>query len=503
MNELLTPTQMTEADRLAAACIGESYPLMLRAGEALAQIILARFAEVRAFDVLCGPGNNGGDGYVLATILRDHGLAVRIWRAQEPAAGSDAARAASGCKVDRYDLAAFKPNRNNLVIDALFGAGLSRPLDGIYADVLLRCSKTKARIVAVDLPSGVSGESGQVLGMATAAELTVTFFRKKPGHLLFPGRHLCGEVIVADIGIPGNVLQSIELMCRENLPCSWRHLLPRPSFDSHKYRRGHVGVFSGGTTATGAARMAAMAAARIGAGAVTLLSPASALAVNAVHLTSIMLRRVEDDKELATFLSERELASVVLGPGFGLGDKVRSFADLALRFTSKSDRQLKVVLDADALTGFAGDPQPLFEAAKANRGGAVLTPHEGEFARIFPDIAKATELSKVERARQAAERSGGVIVLKGADTVIAHPDGQATINSNGTPYLATAGSGDVLAGMIAGLMAQGMPPFEAACAAVHLHAETARSLGPGLIAEDLPARLPVILSSYLEQPARG
>ncbi|GGA69547.1 bifunctional NAD(P)H-hydrate repair enzyme [Nitratireductor aestuarii] len=503
MHELLTPQQMAEADRLAAECIGESYPLMLRAGEVLAQIILERFVEVRAVDVLCGPGNNGGDGYVLATILREHGLGVRIWRAEEPAAGTDAARAAGECTVERFDLASFQPDTSNLVVDALFGAGLARPLEGVYGDALRRCAEAKAPILAVDLPSGVSGGSGQVIGTAAAAELTVTFFRKKPGHLLFPGRSLCGEVVVADIGIPGNVLQSIDIRCHENLSSSWRHLLPRPSFDSHKYRRGHVGVFSGGTTATGAARMSAMAAARAGAGAVTLLSPASALAVNAVHLTSIMLRRIEDPEELSTFLNERELASVVLGPGFGLGEKVRNFADVLLRFTSRSGRRLKVVLDADALTGFAGDPEPLFEAAKENGGGTVLTPHEGEFARIFPDIAAAAELSKVDRARQAAERSGAVMVLKGADTVIAYPDGQAAINSNGTPYLATAGSGDVLAGMIAGLMAQGMPPFEAACAAVYLHAETARSLGPGLIAEDLPARLPVILSAYLEPPARG
>ena len=502
MNELLTPKEMAKADRLAAECIGESYPLMLHAGQALAQVILQRFAHVEGFDILCGPGNNGGDGYVLATILREHGLPVRIWRVSEPADGTDAARAATECPVERFDLMDFRPERNNLVVDALFGAGLARPLDGVHAEVLQRCIVAGARIVAVDLPSGVSGETGQVMGTSAPAELTVTFFRKKPGHLLFPGRSLCGEVVVADIGIPGNVLQSIDVRCRENLPSSWRHLLPRPSFDSHKYRRGHVGVFSGGTSATGAARMSAMAAARIGAGAVTVLSPASALAVNAVHLTSIMLRRVEDEDELGKFLNERELAAVVLGPGFGLGPKVRSFADLVLRFASKSGRQLKVVLDADALTGFAGDPQALFEATRAN-GNAVLTPHEGEFGRIFPDIAAASELSKVECARQAAARSGAVIVFKGADTVIAHPGGQTAINSNGTPYLATAGSGDVLAGMIAGLMAQGMSPFDAACAAVYLHAETARSLGPGLIAEDLPGRLPVILSSYLEQPGRG
>ena len=498
MNELLTPAEMAEADRLAGLSIGGTYGLMLRAGEVLAREILQRYAEAAGFDVLCGPGNNGGDGYVLATILHDHGLPVRIWRVSDPAAGTDGARAAADCPVDRLPLETFQPNSERIVIDALFGAGLARPLEGVYAEVLQRCAEARARIVAVDLPSGVSGDSGQILGVAAPSELTVTFFRKKPGHLLFPGRSLCGAIVVADIGIPDNVLRSIDCRCRENLPATWQHLLPRPSFDSHKYRRGHVGVFSGPATMTGAARLSALAAARIGAGAVTMLSPASALAVNAMHLTSIMLRRVEAEEELAAFLSEREPAALVLGPGFGVGAKARAFADLALRFSARSERRLKMVLDADALTSFSQEPEALFDAVRKNGGGAVLTPHEGEFARLFPDLAAAADLSKLQRARLAASRSHAVIVLKGADTVIAEPQGLTAINSNGTPYLATAGSGDVLAGMIAGLMGQGMPSFEASCAAVYLHAETGRFVGPGLIAEDLPDRLPVVLRSYFE-----
>lgn len=498
MNELLTPAEMAEADRLAGLSIGGTYGLMLRAGEVLAHEILQHYAEACGFDVLCGPGNNGGDGYVLATILHEHGLPVCVWHASDPVAGTDAARAAAACPAERAALGTFAPNAENIVIDALFGAGLTRPLEGIYAEIVQRCAGAGARIVAVDLPSGVSGDSGKVLGCVAQAERTVTFFRKKPGHLLFPGRSLCGDIVVADIGIPDNVLRSIDSRCRENLPSIWQHLLPRASFDSHKYRRGHVGVFSGPATMTGAARLSALSAARMGAGAVTMLSPASALAVNAMHLTSIMLRRAEAEEELAAFLNEREPAALVLGPGFGVGAKARAFADLALRFAGRSGHRLKMVLDADALSAFTGEPEVLFDAIEQNGGGAVLTPHEGEFARLFPDIAQAQELSKLQRARQAALRSHAVIVLKGADTVIADPHGFAAINSNGTPYLATAGSGDVLAGMIAGLVGQGMPLFEASCAAVYLHAETGRFVGPGLIAEDLPERLPVVLRSYFD-----
>jgi hydroxyethylthiazole kinase-like uncharacterized protein yjeF len=498
MDELLTPAEMSEADRLAGDLNGTgTYGLMLRAGQALAGEILQRYADAPGIDILCGTGNNGGDGYVLATLLREHGWDVHLWCEAEPEEGIDAARAAAECQVERAPLDAFVTQPGRVVVDALFGAGLSRPVDGVYAQALQQCVDHGARIVAVDLPSGVSGVSGAVLGLAAQAELTVTFFRKKPGHVLYPGRGLCGEIVVADIGIPEQVLRTIEPRCRENLPSVWLDHFPQPSYHSHKYRRGHVGVFSGPATMTGAARLTAMAAARIGAGAVTMLSPANALAVNAMHLTSIMLRRVEAEEELATFLEERHPAALVLGPGFGIGEKARLFTDLVLRHEGAGGERLKMVLDADALTSFVQAPQMLFDAVEVNGGNVVMTPHEGEFERLFPDIAREPSLSKAQRARFAAERSACVVLLKGADTVIASPDGRLAINTNATPYLATAGSGDVLAGMVAGLMGQGMPCFEAACAAVYLHAETGRSIGPGLIAEDLPARLPVVLNTIL------
>ncbi|MCT7375484.1 NAD(P)H-hydrate dehydratase [Chelativorans salis] len=497
MHEILSPQEMGEADRLAAEAGGAgSYPLMLNAGAAVVAELLTRFADAAGYDVLCGPGNNGGDGYVIARLLHERGLAVRLWRQEVPPAGTDGARAADECPLEARPLDRFAPEPGWAVVDALFGAGLSKPVEGPYAEALEKAATAKAPVIAVDLPSGVAGDSGRVLGTTLTADLTVTFFRKKPGHLLFPGRKLCGETVVADVGIPAAVLQTIRPTCRENTPALWQTLLPRPERDTHKYKRGHVAVFSGPPTATGAARLAARGAARIGAGAVTVLSPAAALAVNAMHLTAIMLHRVEEEAELAAFIERRHPAAFVIGPGFGVGATARLFTEIVLHPASGT-AAAHLVLDADAVTAFAEVPDRLFAAAGVSRATLVLTPHEGEFARLFPDLAEDALLSKLERARQAAVRAHAVLVLKGADTVIAAPDGRAAINTDATPYLATAGSGDVLAGMIAGLLGQGMPGFEAACAAVHLHAEAGRRVGPGLIAEDLPERLPEVLCACL------
>lgn len=492
MHEILTPEEMGRADRLAVETGGfESFRLMLNAGAAVAAEVLARFPDAAGYDVLCGPGNNGGDGYVIARLLRERGLDVNLWRTEAPRPGSDAARAAEECPVEARPLDAFEQRQGRVIIDALFGAGLARPVEGIYAVVLEKASAAKARVVGVDLPSGVSGDSGAILGTAIAAELTVTFFRKKPGHLLYPGRALCGETVVADIGIGEAVLETIRPHCRENHPAIWATLLPRPEADTHKYRRGHVAVFSGGPSATGAARLAARGALRIGAGAVTVLSPAAAMAVNAMHLTAIMLRRVEEAEELAAFQHERVPQAYVLGPAFGVGEKACAFVETLLR-PREEVPAASLVLDADGITSFADSRDRLFEAVKASGGDVVLTPHLGEFKRLFPDLA-ADGRSKLEMAREAARMSGAIVLLKGPDTVIAAPDGETVINANGTPYLATAGSGDVLAGIIAGLLGQGMPAFAAACAAVYLHAEAGRAFGPGLIAEDLPEALPAVL----------
>jgi ADP-dependent NAD(P)H-hydrate dehydratase / NAD(P)H-hydrate epimerase len=345
-----------------------------------------------------------------------------------------------------------------------------------------------APVLAVDLPSGINGTTGSVMGVAVRATETVTFFRRKPAHLLLPGRVHCGRVRVADIGIDAKVLAEIQPKTFENLPSFWRQSLQVPQIDGHKYDRGHAVVVSGGLAATGAARLAARGALRAGAGLVTLASPRDALAVNASALMAVMVRAVDTVIEFAEMLGDKRFNACVIGPGAGVGERTRDFVLTAL------SAKRSVVLDADALTSFADAPDRLFEAIKDSHDPqVVLTPHEGEFPRLFSDISnKHPFRSKLERVRAATERCGAVVLIKGPDTVVASPDGRATIAANAPPWLATAGAGDVLSGIISGLLAQGVPAFEAASIGVWMHGEAAREAGPGLIAEDLPETLPAV-----------
>ncbi len=485
MHELLTAAEMGRADRLAAAAGVPGMTLMEAAGRAVAGAAAA-LAPAGPVLVLAGPGNNGGDGFVAARLLAAGGRDVRLALLGAPERlRGDAAIARDrwpGAVEDATALAGGLPEAA-VVVDALFGAGLARALDGAAAALVAAMNAGSAPVLAVDVPSGLPADDGAPLGPCVAAAATATFFRMKPGHLLYPGRALCGVVTVADIGIPGRVLDEIAPRTHQNLPSLWAAALPRPGWDAHKYRRGHAVVVSGPMTRTGAARLAAGAALRAGAGLVTLASPPGALAVNAAQLTAVMLRRVADAEGLAALLGDRRLNAVALGPGLGTGPAERRMALAALASPAA------VLLDADALTLFAAAPELLFAAAAARAAPVVLTPHDGEFARLFPDLAG----SRLARARAAAARSGAIVVLKGADSVIAAPDGRAAINANAPPWLATAGSGDVLAGIVTGLLAQGLPGFEAACAGVWLHGEAGAAVGPGLIAEDLaPALRPAL-----------
>jgi hydroxyethylthiazole kinase-like uncharacterized protein yjeF len=379
------------------------------------------------------------------------------------------------------------------IVDALFGAGLDRLVEGAPRALIEGMNAARARVYAVDLPSGINGTTGAVMGAAVRATETVTFFRRKTGHVLLPGRIHCGQVAVADIGIPAGVLSRIAPKTFVNGPSLWT--LPVPRIDGHKYSRGHAVVVSGGLASTGAARLAARAALRAGAGLVTIASPREALAVNAASNLAIMVRPVDGASELSEFLADTRRNAVALGPGGGAGSAMRALVDAAI----KGPRA--VVLDADALTSFAGEPEALVAALRA-RGEAitVITPHEGEFGRVFgtmPAVAQAN--SKLEKAHLAAVATGATVVLKGPDTVVAAPDGLAAIADNAPSWLATAGAGDVLTGMVAGLLAQRMPGFEGAAAAVWLHGEAGREAGPGLIAEDLSEVLPRI---YARQFAR-
>jgi len=497
MHEILTPQEMGKADSLAMQ-LGpfDGYGLMRNAGSAIAALVLERFPGCTQVDVLCGPGNNGGDGYVVARLLTQAGVAVRIWAEGTPRAGGDAALAAADCPITPLALAKFSPAAGTVVIDALYGAGLSKPLSETARRAAGAAAAQGVPVVAVDLPSGVSGQNGKPLGEAFSANLTVTFARKKPGHLLEPGRSLCGEVKVVDIGITDAVIEEIGARAYENLPELWLQEFPIADVDTYKYRRGHVGVFTGGPAATGAARLAAMAAARSGAGAVTVLSPTRSLTVNGAHLTSIMLRKADTMDEVLDFLEMRKPQTLVYGPGLGSEPEVGDFLLDLLGAIDGAPQSM--VIDADGITSTALQAESFFAALhRVGAPAVVLTPHEGEFRRMFREISENPDLSKLDRARLAAARANAVVIYKGPDTVIASPDGRAAINSNGTPLLATAGSGDVLGGICAGLLAQAMPAFEAACAAVWLHGAAASHFGPGLIAEDLPEALRPALRDIL------
>lgn len=492
--ELLLPEEMAECDRRAVTDGPfDGLGLMRRAGAAVFDVVLQRFPAASRVDVLCGPGNNGGDGYVVAELLRRVGVNVAVYGEGPPRKGSDAALAAAECKVWPQPLAAFAPASGSVVVDAIYGAGLARPVGEGVGRVIDLVDQAAIPVVAVDLPTGVSGATGEVLGKAFRAALTVTFVRKKPGHLLLPGRTLCGELFVADIGIGDGVVSSVGATCFENQPPLWFSRFPTPAIEAHKYSRGHVAVFSGDATATGAARLSALAAARAGAGAVTLLSPSEALAINAAHLTSIMPRKADTLEEVLALFAARRPAAFVYGPGLSAAPQTGSFLFEML----DQGVQAPAVLDASALTALAHEPGLLAAPFGGRAAELVITPHHGEFGRLFPDLDADAVPSKLQRARLAAQRVEAAVVYKGPDTVIAAPDGRAAINTNGTPWLATAGSGDVLSGIVAGLLAQRMPAFEAACAGVWIHAEAARRFGPGLIAEDLPGEVPAVLRDLL------
>ena len=422
---LLTPKEMAQADEMAAKLGGCSYSLMQAAAAAVANQADA-MAPSGPIAVLAGTGNNGGDAVLAAHYLRARGRSVRLFMPGAPK-GDDAGRAMSEWASESESPEAFLPGEFALVIDGLFGAGLQRPLDGAAAELVRRLGEGNARVLSIDLPSGVSGETGQVLGSAPQAEATVTFFRRKPGHLLQPGAALCGKVTVADIGIQAAVLHQIRPQTFANQPPLWRHRLLKPGEADHKYARGHAVVFSGGPSHTGAARLAAMAALRGGAGLVTLFAAGSAMAVNAAHLTAVMLRRCDDVGQLADHLADGRLNAFVLGPGFGSADKARAYAAAIL------EARRALVLDADGLTAFRDHAADLFLLGATNAARLVLTPHMGEFARLFPDIAAEPERGKPYMARMAAARSGAVVVLKGSDTVIAAPDGRCLLYTSPSP----------------------------------------------------------------------
>ncbi len=486
--DLLTVAEMAEADRITIEGGISGDVLMEVAGRGVFEVIASRYTP-RPVVVLCGPGNNGGDGFVVARYLNRAGWPVRValLGVVHDLAGDAALNARRWQEIEGVGkIEAMEPETLDgaaLVVDALFGAGLSRPLDGEAKAVIEAIAHGNLETIAIDVPSGIHGNTGQVLGIAAQAALSVTFFLKKPGHLLFPGRGVCGEVVVLDIGIMGDVLETIKPKASENGPALWGKRFPWADYSDHKYSRGH-GVVGGGTVMTGAARLAARAAQRIGAGLVSVVCDEGVVPIYANALSAVLVEPVNKVGDFAKCLADPRKRAVLLGPGYGVDRRTHAHVLGALGLGKQ------VCLDADALTVFEGRSSELFTAitdCNAGGGAVVITPHEGEFRRLFSDI---NQENKLDRAREAALRSGAVVLLKGPDSVIASPDGRVCINANAPPTLATGGSGDVLAGLIVGLLAQGVGAYDAAAMAAWVHGASASAFGPGLIAEDLPDLVP-------------
>lgn len=524
MTELLTAAQMRAIER-AAIESGEvtGLELMERAGRGVVEAIFEEWPELKATShravVLCGPGNNGGDGFVVARLLHDWGWEVEVFLYGEaeklpPDARVNYERWLERGEVERLidsefeDYTKEKP-KTALIVDAIFGIGLKRPFYDLpmTRDELNYCARSQgpvSKVVALDVPSGFCADSGRFKGYEDGNEnpidgcilstLTVTFHSEKIGHRVNLGQDACGKVIVADIGLGVKAItghepadEPIQLLAEESIG----HLQKR---GWHKFNEGHALVLSGPSSRTGAARLAARGALRIGTGLVTVACPTDAQGENAAQLNSIMLRACDDGEMLLEILGDSRINAICIGPGLGV-DRAPDLVRAAL-----SERPA-VVLDADALTAFQDAPEDLFAMLHSR---CVLTPHGGEFKRLFPDIhekltapaTKGPAYSKVDATRDAAKLAGCVVLFKGPDTVIADPQGGASINSahydRAAPWLATAGSGDVLAGLITGLLARGFEAKQAAETAAWLHVECAREFGPGLIAEDLPEMLPAV-----------
>jgi hydroxyethylthiazole kinase-like uncharacterized protein yjeF len=452
---LLTAEESREADQATIKSGVTGASLMEKAASAVAHLIREIYEPCPTL-VICGPGNNGGDGKIVAQLLKD-----------------------ADWKADIATIESFTPamlEGKQLVVDALFGTGLNKPIEGAAAKIVEAVNASNLSVIAIDIASGVNATDGSIMGAAVRATHTVTFVRPKAGQVLLPGKAYTGTLHVFDIGVDGASVTPTHFL---NHPPLWKRALPIPGFDSYKYTRGHAIVVGGNIATTGATRLAALSALRVGAGLVSVTCTPETLPIYAVSLTAVMTKPAQDIAQLAMLLDDPRITAALIGPGSGLNENTREWARHVL------SHKKPCVLDADALTAFKHNPSALFSAIK---GPTVLTPHHGEFERLF-----SVEGTKPHRTREAAKHSKAVVVFKGNDTVIAAPDGRVAINANAPAWLATAGSGDVLAGLITGLLAQGMDPFDAACAGVWIQARAATAFGPGLIAEDLPNFIPDVL----------
>ncbi|MEH6475741.1 MAG: NAD(P)H-hydrate dehydratase [Sneathiella sp.] len=485
---VLTTSQMYAADKLAVKGGVSGLELMENAGRAVADEIMDNFDRSLVF-VVCGPGNNGGDGYVVARHLANEGWPVTVAAYGDPSdLPGDAAVMHGQCQLDVISVEDLDFYEDGIVVDAVFGAGFRGELPAEIKAVFKRAVDAGLDCVAVDIPSGVNGDTGDVVDGTPRAKITVSFHTAKVGHLFYPARSHIGDLKIKDIGIPENIVDDLKVTLYQNSPDLWFGALPILNPVGHKYDRGHAAVVGGGVSSSGAARIAARAALRAGAGAVTAVCPPSALTVYAGALEAVMVKSIKDDEAFPVWLKDKRIGAVLIGPGNGTGNRTRAFVTAALQ------SEAHVVLDADALTEFQSDPETLFSLiSQKTQGKVVLTPHEAEFTRLF-DL----EGSALDRAKQAAKISQATIILKGATTVIADPTGTAFLSVCAPPWLATAGSGDALAGIVLALLLGPGDAARQAAAAVWIHSKAANSFGRGLIAEDIEKQIPNILQELAE-----
>jgi hydroxyethylthiazole kinase-like uncharacterized protein yjeF len=484
--ELLTAEEMSRAEQLAAEAGTSTLTMMENAGRGVAEEVVRRYPRGSRVTVLCGPGNNGGDGFVCARFLRERGYQVRLallGRQEELTRDPKEMARRWDEAIEPMSLQSLEGAQ--IIVDAIYGTGLRDDISGVPAQIIEEVTARALPVVSVDVPTGIDATGGTVKGIAFKSAATVTFFRRKTGHVLLPGRLYCGDVRAVEIGVPATVLGDIAPRTFANDPDFWLRYFPKLKIDGHKYDRGHAVVVSGPMESTGAARLAARTALRSGSGLVTVATSKAAFYINAAQLTAVMVAPYDGPAGLSDVLSDTRITAVLIGPGAGADPDVK---DLVMSVLASD---AVAVLDAEGITAFQESPGELFEQIKGRPAPTIMTPHEGEFKKVFPELEG--EPSKLERARRAAEMSGAVIILKGPDTVVAAPDGLSSISENAPAWLATAGSGDVLAGLVTGLLAQGMAAFDAAAAAVWIHGELAVTFGPGLIADDMADLLPGVL----------
>ena len=495
MINLFTSKEVKNLDELSVKHGVSLSKLMENAGNASFQVIVDRIIpDLSNFNnritVLCGPGNNGGDGFVIAKKLIEKNFDVKVCSPFNK--NSFNSTALEKLEISNFDLLEVSQDlfkNSDLIIDALFGIGLNRDIDKKLIDLIDLINKEKNYVVSIDIPSGLVTDTGEKKPTSINADHTITFQSPKPCHFLLPGKINTGELSVVDIGVPEQIFEGVKKSSNIFLNTSdlWKNYFPWPKEYDHKYSRGHLLVQSGDQFSTGASRLASLSALRIGAGVVTLASSDEAALINASHLTSVMVKNISNISNFINFAKNRKVTSLLIGPGCGVTDYTKKLS------LNVIELGLPVVLDADALSVFKNDPDELFSSIKKYNDRVILTPHEGEFNRIFKD----RKGSKLSAASDAAKLSGATIIYKGNDTVISNPDGLLAISDKSSPFLATAGSGDILAGICAGLLSQGMNSFFAACAGQWFHKKIGEIPRPGMIADDMPAIIENFLPSAL------